>query len=187
MYIAVIFFIMFCSGINSVNVSLRGFKIPETVNEVDINKYLGNWYQIYGAPTNYIFQGYGKCLTAQYGLLDNGNVSVINSQLNMKGELEQISGYAYYTNSSEPGKLTVHLDGTPVDGPYWIVKLGEVVNEQYQYSIITTQSAISLWVIARDINNFYSNYDKEVKQYLDENNFKYVPITQDETCEYFFK
>jgi lipocalin len=187
MYIAVLFLIMFCSGINSINVSLRGFKIPETVNELDVNMYIGNWYQIYGAPTNYIFQGYGKCLTAQYGLLENGNVSVINSQLNLQDQLEQISGYAYYRNSSEPGKLTVHLDGTPVDGPYWIVKLGEVINEQYQYSIITTQSAISLWVIARDINNFYSMYDEEVKQYLDENNFKYISITQDETCEYFFK
>ena len=180
-------FLLFISGVSSLSSSLRGSKSPETISEIDINKYVGNWYQIYGAPTNYIFQGYGKCLTAQYGLLDNGNVSVINSQLNMQGELEQISGYAYYTNSSEPGKFTVHLDGTPVDGPYWIVKLGEVVNEQYQYSIITTQSAISLWVIARDINNFYNNYDKEVKDYLDNNSYKYVEITQDETCEYFFK
>jgi lipocalin len=187
MYFAVIFLFMLCSGINSINLTLRGFKIPETVDKVDANMYIGNWYQIYGAPTNYIFQGYGKCLTAQYGLLENGNISVINSQLNLKEELEQISGYAYYTNSSEPGKLTVHLDGAPVDGPYWIVKLGEVINEQYQYSIITTKSFISLWVIARDINNFYSMYDKEVKQYLDENNFKYVSITQDKTCEYFFE
>jgi apolipoprotein D and lipocalin family protein len=167
--------------------SLRGFKSPDTVNELDVNQYLGNWYQIYGAPTNVIFQGYGECLTAQYGLLDNGYVSVLNSQINSDDELEQISGYAYYTNTSEPGKLTVHLDGVPTESPYWVVKLGEVINQQYQYSIISVPSGISLWVLARDINDFYKNYDEEVRQYLDDNNFKYETIVQDDKCVYFFR
>lgn len=166
---------------------LRGSKTPDVVNELDVNKYLGNWYQVYGAPTNVIFQGYGTCLTAQYGLLENGDVSVLNSQINENNELEQITGYAYYTNTSEPGKLSVHLDGVPVDSPYWVVKLGEVVNDQYQYSIISVPSGISLWVLTRDIYNFYSKYDEEVKKYLDENKFKYEPIIQDDTCDYFFK
>jgi len=166
---------------------LRGFKSPDVVNELDVDKYLGNWYQVYGAPTNVIFQGYGTCLTAQYGVLENGDVSVLNSQINKNNELEQITGYAYYTNASEPGKLSVHLDGVPVDSPYWVVKLGEVVNDQYQYSIISVPSGISLWVLTRDIYNFYSKYDEEVKKYLDENKFKYEPIIQDDTCNYFFK
>jgi lipocalin len=123
---------------------------PIPVDKLDISMYLGDWYQIYGSPTNVVFQGYGiiptkrlrrfsgtshsssnsyarsslrncpKCITANYGALPGSeNVSVLNSQLNRKGELETISGYAYYTNTSEPGKLTVHLDGTPVDAPYW--------------------------------------------------------------------
>ncbi len=166
---------------------LRNFNPPDTVDELDVNKYLGNWYQIYGAPTNVIFQGYGECLTAQYGLLDNGYVSVLNSQINTNDELEQISGYAYYTNTSEPGKLTVHLDGVPTDSPYWVVKLGEIINDQYQYSIISVPSGISLWVITRDIDNFYKKYDEEVKDFLDDNDFKYVTIVQDDTCDYFFK
>jgi lipocalin len=167
--------------------SFRGSKSPETVNDLDVNSYLGNWYQIYGAPTNVIFQGYGKCITAQYGLLGNGDVSVLNSQINSNDKLEQISGYAYYTNTSEPGKLTVHLEGVPVDSPYWVVKLGEVIDGQYQYSIITTQSGISLWVLTRNVDTFYDLYYKEVKQYLDDNHFKYETIIQDDTCEYFFK
>ena len=176
------------SNSESLQKSLRGStlkEIPITVNQVDVDKYLGNWYQVYGSPTNVIFQGYGKCITAEYGLLTNENISVLNSQLNINNELEQISGYAYYTNSSEPGKLTVHLDGTPVDAPYWIVKLGEVRNKQYQYSIITTPSGISLWVLVRDINVYLENYDKEVRQFLDEYNYKYVSIQQDESCKYF--
>jgi len=160
-----------------------------TISEMDLNKYLGHWYQIYGSPTNVLFQGYGKCITAEYGLSHNdndGNVNVINSQINKDGELEQITGYAYYKNISEPGKLTVHLEGVPVDSPYWIIRLGEVKDGEYQYSIITTPSGVSLWVLARDINSFFVNYDAEVLQYLEENNFKYVEIDHDENCVYNF-
>lgn len=152
---------------------------PTTVTELDVNKYLGNWYQVYGSPTNVIFQGYGTCITAEYGAMENGDVSVLNSQINLHDELEQINGYAYYKNVSEPGKLTVHLDGVPVDSPYWVIKLGDVENDQYQYSIITTPSGISLWVLARDLPSFFENYNDEVKEYLDEHNYNYVEIEQE--------
>jgi len=152
--------------------------LPTTINELDLNNYLGHWVQMYGAPTNAIFQGYGTCATADYGLLDNGQVSVLNTQLNKNKEIEKINGYGYYANVSEPGKLTVHLDGVPVDAPYWIVKLGEIVDDQYQYSIVTTPSGISLWVLTRDVERFNELYSKEVTDFLDANNFKYVPIKQ---------
>jgi len=155
---------------------------PDTVQELDVNQYLGHWYQVYGAPTNVIFQGYGECITADYGLLDNGYVSVLNTQTNENNEIETISGYAYYKNVSEPGKLTVHLEGVPTDAPYWVVKLGEVIDDEYQYSIITTPSGISLWVLVRDIDTFYELYDDEVTDFLQENNFIYTTIKQD-NCE----
>lgn len=186
-YINLLFvFFLFQTGYSIILNNLRGSNTPDVVSELDVEKYLGNWYQIYGAPTNVIFQGYGECLTAEYGLLDNGDVSVLNSQINSNDELEQISGYAYYTNTSEPGKLSVHLDGVPVDSPYWVVKLGEELNGQYQYSIISVPSGVSLWVLARNIEDFYDKYDEEVNEYLNENSFKYETIIQDDSCEYYF-
>ena len=168
-------------------------ELIETVSSINVDNYLGHWIQVYQAPTNVIFQGYGTCLTADYGLLDNGNISVINTQLNKDKEVEQITGYGYYKNISEPGKLTVHLEGVPVDGPYWIVKLGEVKNNQYQYSIITTPpvlgrkpegldlpSSISLWVLVRDIETFMELYNKEVIEFLEEYNFKYTSVIQED-------
>ena len=186
-YINLLFvFFLFQTGYSITLNNLRGSNTPDVVNELDVEQYLGNWYQIYGAPTNVIFQGYGECLTAEYGLLDNGDVSVLNSQINSDYELEQISGYAYYTNTSEPGKLSVHLDGVPVDSPYWVVKLGEELNGQYQYTIISVPSGVSLWVLVRNIEDFYDKYDEEVKEYLNENSFKYETIIQDDSCEYYF-
>jgi len=152
--------------------------LSQTVPELNVTKYLGNWYQVYGAPTNFLFQGYGKCITAQYGL--EGNITVINSQLNRTNGLEQIKGYAYST-SPDPGKLTVHLEGVPVDSPYWIVKLGDSVDE-YTYSIVTVPSGISLWVLARNVKEFYEKYDAEVKDFL--TGFTYVQINQT-NCDLF--
>ena len=162
---------------------MSGFSKPITVSELNVDQYTGHWYQVYGAPTNVVFQGYGKCITADYSLLLDGNVSVLNSQFNKHNELEQISGYAYYQNINEPGQLTVHLEGVPVDAPYWVTKLGEVIDNQYQYSIITTPSKISNWILTRNITMFYEKYNDEVTKYLDENNYNYVTISQ-EDCNY---
>ncbi len=150
----------------------------EPVTELKLNEYLGHWLQVYESPTNIIFQGYGTCITADYGILENGNVSVLNTQLDENNKIEQISGYAYYKNVSEPGKLNVHLEGVPVDSPYWVVKLGEIKNEQYQYSIVTTPSYVSLWVLTRNVDDFFKYYNKEVVEYLETNNFKYVSVPQ---------
>jgi lysozyme C len=152
--------------------------VPSTVDELNLDSYLGHWFQVYGAPTNTIFQGYGTCITADYGLLDNGQVSVLNSQLDENKQIEKINGYAYYKNVSEPGQLTVHLDGVPVDSPYWVVKLGEIVDNQYQYSIITTPSGISLWVLTRDVEIFDELYAEEVEAFLNEYKFRYTAIEQ---------
>ena len=57
-----------------------------------------------------------------------------------------------------------------------------MVDNQYQYSVITTPSGISLWVLVRDIDQFNELYSAEVKEFLDQNNFKYVSIKQDD-CE----
>lgn len=157
---------------------------PVTVPELDVDKYTGRWYQVLQAPTNTIFQGEGTCLTADYGLNPNGTVSVLNSQVDTNGNLEQISGYAYYKNSSEPGKLTVYLQGTPFDGPYWVVKLGEEKNNQYQYSIITVPSQISLWVIVRNVSEYNAYYESDITNYLNAQKYNYEPVVQDSNCKY---
>lgn len=180
---------LFLQLIQMTNSKLFGLsKEPQTIKQIDINKYLGKWYQVYGASVNYVFQGYGKCITAEYSLLPNNNIYVLNSQFNSENVLQQISGYAYYTNNSEPGKLKVHLDGVPFEASYWIIELGEIKNEQYQYSIVTAPLGLSLWslwVLVRDIESYYSNYDKEVIQILDSYNYNYVTIKQGyEDCSF---
>lgn len=176
--------------LNNEKRNLRGIsagkEVANTVDELIVDSYLGDWYQIYGAPTNILFQGYGTCITANYDLMNDGNISVINSQLNKNEDLEQIYGYAYYKDINEPGKLTVHLDGVPTDSPYWVILLGEIVNGLYEYAVITTPSGISLWVLVRNIDDYFEKYDNIVKDFLDYYNFNYVIIYQNNDCLYYW-
>ena len=149
-----------------------------TVTELDLSKYMGHWHQVYAAPFDYVFQGYGKCITADYEITGSNNVSVLNAQYNRNDEYEEIKGYAFYKNASEPGQLSVYLEGTPLIAPYWVLHLGEVDNNEYQYSIISVPHGPSLWVLARNVLKFFYLYDDEVKKILDKYQFKYVLVEQ---------
>ena len=74
----------------------------------------------------------------------------------------------------------------------WVVKLGPASfgeKNLYQYAVVTDNFQIGLYVLARDVNNFRSQYDKEVLSWLAENGFthfynKPVATVQNENCLY---
>ena len=67
---------------------------------------MDHWYQIYGDNFDALFQGNGKCSTADYELLEDGQVFVTNKQI--RDDLQDsITGYAYYKNDDCCGYLTV--------------------------------------------------------------------------------
>ena len=159
------------------------------VDEVDLSQYTGTWYQVYGDLIYRTFEGFGSCITATYTLNDDdGNVSVFNRQVSPNGTVETISGVAYYDDGNEGGELTVDLEGTPGSAPYWIVSLGPVVENQYSYSIVSDNKRLSLFVLTRDVNNFFSMYDDDVLSYLDQygfdKKFNSPIITKQTECVY---
>ncbi len=154
----------------------------KAVDELDLTKYDGFWYEVYGDNFNKLFQGNGRCSTAQYKLLDD-EVSVLNSQIDENNEQDQITGYAYYKDGDCCGYLTVLLDGTP-EAPYWVLELGPIVDEKYDYSIVSDNKALSLYVLARDVDRFYESYYAMVLDSLNEFGFnkKYnEPQTMNQT------
>ena len=142
----------------------------KAVDEVDLTKYMGKWYQVYGDGFNNIFQGGGHCSTAEYSLLEDGRVSVLNKQLDENDKIDGITGFAYYGEGDCCGYLTVELkDLKPA--PYWILELGPIVSDNYQYSIISDNLALSLFVLTRDVDEFYKSYDTTVLESLKEFGF----------------
>ena len=155
----------------------------KAVDQLDLKSYMGKWYQVYGDNFNKVFQGNGKCATAEYSLLSANNVSVHNEQLSSNNKLETIDGYAYYKDNNTGGYLTVLLDGQ-MEAPYWVIELGPKVNNLYDYSIVSDNLKLSLFVLARDVNSFYKNYDTEVLVSLKEfgfTNFANKPIKMNQS------
>ena len=132
----------------------------KAVDELDLNKYTGLWYQVYGDNFDKTFQGNGKCAKAYYKMNDY-NISVLNTQKNSKNEIENITGFAYYKNNNTGGYLTVKLEDNP-EAPYWIIELGPIISGLYDYSIVSDNLKLSLFVLARNVTEFYNLYDKKV-------------------------
>jgi len=135
------------------------------VADLDLTMYMGRWYQVYKNRFDIAFQGDGTCAVADYSLV-NSNVTVLNSQIDKDGSLDQINGYAFYKPNSSGGELTVRLDGVPQPAPYWVLELGPIVNKQYDYAIVSGNNPISLFVLCRNVNRYYELYNDQVQENL---------------------
>jgi apolipoprotein D and lipocalin family protein len=158
------------------------------VPELNLEQYDGFWYEVYEDLFDQTFQKGGKCVTAEYTLFENGTVGVLNKEILLNGSESNISGTAYYDDGNSGGELTVSLEGTPAPAPYWIIELGPVVNDEYDYAIISDNLRVSLFVLARDVDRFFELYDKDVLDSVDAMGFtrKYnSPVLVNQThCEY---
>lgn len=112
----------------------------KTVAKVEIDSYLGTWYEI--ARYEHFFQEGCSDVNATYSLRDNGEIDVLNQC--MKGDkLSQAKGIAYATDETN-SKLKVSFF-RPFYGNYWILMLGE----KYDYALIGEPSREYLWILSR--------------------------------------
>lgn len=154
----------------------------QPVPVVNTTEYLGRWYQVIGSDYNLFFMSNGTCVTADYGL-DGNNITVLNRQL-YKGKMESISGYAIGTNPDLQGELKVYLEGVPVPGQYWIYDLGEIIGNQYSYSIVSDEFYITLFVLVRDLV-YYNKYLKDqLGQEIANLGFKEIYNVDQSNCTY---
>lgn len=166
------------------NATLRGIN-PDTVDSLDLPKYLGLWYQMSADQIVYsTFEKDAYCCTALYGDNGDGTISVHNyGRIGAPdGTIYDIDGYAYQPDPSEPGQLKVKFDSddaAPFPAPYWILELGPInANNQYDYAIISDNVSAFLFVIARDVETFNAKYKESVSATLTKLGFtgKKAPI-----------
>src|SRR3569833_1295626 len=86
----------------------------ETVRYVDLEQYLGKWYEIARIPHS--FEKDCFCSTAEYSLNEDGSVKVLNSCIK-NGNLEIVEGTATVIDKRHQSKLKV-LFGI-FSGQYW--------------------------------------------------------------------
>ncbi len=115
----------------------------QTVASVDLNKYLGKWYEIYRLP-NWFEDGDCVTVTAEYGLRSDGGVSVLNT-CHKEGKKEEAKGIAKIVEGTNNSKLRVSFF-RPFYGDYWILDL----DKDYKYAIVGTPSKEYLWILSRE-------------------------------------
>jgi apolipoprotein D and lipocalin family protein len=113
----------------------------EVVPHVELEKYLGKWYEIAHLPAK--FQEGCNETTATYTLLKDGSISVLN-QSTKNGKMKQAKGKAKVVDKNSNAKLKVTFFW-PFYGDYWIIKLGN----DYDYSVVGTPNRKYLWILSR--------------------------------------
>lgn len=115
-----------------------------TVQEVDIVRYVGQWYEIARLPNS--FEKGLECVTANYTIKKNDKIEVLNKGYSIEkaGKLSTAKGRAWVPDLEFPGRLRVSFFW-PFAGNYYIISL----DEDYKYALIGDPSRKYLWILSR--------------------------------------
>lgn len=114
------------------------------VKDFELNRYLGTWYEI--ARLDHSFERGLEKVTAQYSLLEDGGVSVINRGFSPSDQSwKEAEGKAYFARERDEGYLKVSFFG-PFYSSYVIFDLDK---ENYRYAFVTGPSRSYLWFLSR--------------------------------------
>jgi apolipoprotein D and lipocalin family protein len=112
------------------------------VPHVDLQSYLGKWYEIARLP--FRFEDGCTDITATYGISKDGKgVTVLNECLK-NGKLKQARGKAKVVDKSTGAKLKVTFFW-PFYANYWILDLGR----DYDCALVGTPDRKYLWILCR--------------------------------------
>jgi apolipoprotein D and lipocalin family protein len=140
----VIVMFTFLAGFAMVAPSRANDKPLQTVDFVDLDRYLGRWYEIASYPA--WFQKNCTATTADYSLRDDGLIEVVNScrKRSLDGKLNRAKGRAKVVDRESNAKLKVSFFG-PFWGPYWIIDL----DADYEWAVVGGPNRKYLWVLSR--------------------------------------
>lgn len=131
------------NGCTSYPVS-RDLSIPlNSVEKVDLNKYLGRWFEAYRLP-NWFEDNDCNTVTAEYSLKDDGDIRVLNTCYKLD-KTEKADGIAYVADKKTNSKLKVSFF-RPFYGDYWIVDLAP----DYSWALVGEASGKYFWILTRD-------------------------------------
>lgn len=116
----------------------------QTVPKVDLNRYLGTWYEIATIPQR--FQKGCTAVSATYTLRKDGKISVLNEcrKDSLNGRYKAAKGKAWVVDTLSNAKLKVQFFW-PFSGDYWIIEL----DSNYQYAVVGHPNRNYLWILCR--------------------------------------
>ena len=124
---------------------LEGDAPPPVVASVDLDRYLGRWFEI--ARYDNGFERGCDGVTANYARRVDGLINVINTcrKGGLDGEIDAIEGRARVVDGSNGAKLEVSFFG-PFWGDYWVIEL----DPDYRWAVVSEPRGRFLWILARE-------------------------------------
>lgn len=128
----------------------------QTVTAVDLNRYLGKWYEIARFPNR--FEEGCTNVTATYAMRDDGDISVANSCT--KGETtEVIEGKAWVVDTAKLKVTFVPWLGNIAAGDYWVLD----VKSNYSMAVVGAPKGGFGWILARKPTLSKADTDRALK------------------------
>lgn len=115
----------------------------EPVEEFEIDRYLGTWYEI--ARLDHRFERGLSGVTATYRLRDDGTIEVINRGYDDdKGEWREATGKARFAGDSSKGHLEVSFFG-----PFYASYVVFWLDPDYEIAMVTGHNRSYFWLLSR--------------------------------------
>lgn len=117
-----------------------------TVADLDLDRYLGKWYEIARFPNSFEKDLVG--VTAEYSLMENGKIKVVNSgyKHDLGGKYKEAVGKAKVPNPDDPANLKVSFFWI-FYSDYFVMELDE---KNYSWAVIGSSSPDYLWILSRE-------------------------------------
>jgi apolipoprotein D and lipocalin family protein len=112
--------------------------------KVDLDRYLGEWFEIARIPYKYEKECYNT--KAIYSKADDGSIKILNycNKGSIGGVLETAEGRAFIKDPETNAKLKVQF-AWPFKGDYWILDIGK----DYEYALVGSPDRDHLWILSR--------------------------------------
>jgi apolipoprotein D and lipocalin family protein len=122
----------------------KGLPPLEVVDYVELDRYLGTWYEIASYPAWFTKDCTGT--TAEYSLLSDGKIRVVNRcrKGSLDGPQDEAKGKAEVVDTTTNAKLKVWFFW-PFKGNYWIIDL----DDDYQWAVVGEPKREYLWILSR--------------------------------------
>jgi apolipoprotein D and lipocalin family protein len=127
-----------------------GGKPVTTVASVDLERYVGRWYEVARLPNRFQQQCRGD-VSANYARRPDGRIDVLNQCRKADGTMTTAAGVARVEDPATRARLKVRfapafLSFLPfVWGDYWIIGLGD----QYDWAVVGSPDRRYLWILSR--------------------------------------
>ncbi|UCC84593.1 MAG: lipocalin family protein [Gemmatimonadota bacterium] len=122
---------------------------PRTVERVDLERYVGLWYEIARIPNGFQEQCVSG-VTAEYELRDDGRIDVINRCITSSGRVDEAKGLARIEDRESNARLKVSffsiVGWRPIWGDYWIIGLGD----DYEFALVGSPDRKYGWILSRE-------------------------------------